>query len=38
MGVAARRRVEEHFSWDAIAERTIEVYETVLAGYRSSAR
>ena len=29
MGVAARRRVEEHFSWDAIAERTIDVYRSV---------
>jgi starch synthase len=30
MGVAARRRVEEHFSWDAIGDRTVEVYRTVL--------
>ena len=30
MGVASRRRVEEHFSWGAIAERTIEVYRSVL--------
>jgi starch synthase len=30
MGVAARRRVEEHFSWDAIADRTIEVYRSVV--------
>ncbi|WP_069386761.1 glycogen synthase [Cellulosimicrobium cellulans] len=30
MGVAARRRVEEHFAWDAIGERTLEVYRTVL--------
>jgi starch synthase len=29
-GVAARRRVEEHFSWDAIAERTLAVYRSVL--------
>jgi starch synthase len=29
-GVAARRRVEEHFSWDAIADRTLEVYRSVL--------
>ena len=34
MGVAARKRVEDHFSWDAVAERTIEVYKTVLAGAR----
>lgn len=30
MGVAARRRVEDHFAWDAIAERTVEVYRSVL--------
>lgn len=30
MGVAARRRVEEHFAWDAIADRTLEVYRHVL--------
>lgn len=29
-GVAARRRVEEHFSWDAVAEQTVEVYRSVL--------
>lgn len=29
-GVASRTRVEEHFSWDAIAERTLEVYRSVL--------
>lgn len=29
MGVAARRRVEEHFAWEAIAERTLEVYRSV---------
>src|SRR5699024_4708192 len=31
-GLAARRRVEDHFSWEAIAERTIAVYERILAG------
>ncbi len=30
-GAAARRRVEDHFSWRAIGERTIAVYEQVLA-------
>ncbi|UEJ83193.1 glycogen synthase [Brachybacterium halotolerans subsp. kimchii] len=30
MGAASRRRAAEHFSWTAIAERTLEVYETVL--------
>ncbi|MBT0995286.1 glycogen synthase [Cellulomonas sp. DKR-3] len=29
-GAAARRRVEEHFSWDAVAEQTVEVYRRVL--------
>jgi alpha-maltose-1-phosphate synthase len=29
-GRAGRRRAEQHFSWDAIADRTIEVYESVL--------
>ena len=32
MGVAARRRVEDHFSWDAIGQRTLEVYRSVLGG------
>lgn len=30
MGEAARRRVEDHFAWDAVAERTVEVYRSVL--------
>ncbi|WP_167202186.1 glycogen synthase [Actinomyces respiraculi] len=30
MGAAARARVEEHFSWAAIAERTMEVYRWAL--------
>jgi len=29
-GTAARRRVEEHFAWTAVAERTVEVYRSVL--------
>ncbi|WP_265523657.1 glycogen synthase [Oerskovia flava] len=32
MGVAARRRVEDHFAWHAIAERTLDVYRAVLPG------
>ena len=32
MGAAARRRVEEHFSWDSVAVRTREIYARVLAG------
>ena len=31
MGEAARRRVEEHFAWEAIAKRTMDVYNWVLA-------
>ena len=31
MGKAARRRVEEHFAWEAIAHRTMDVYNWVLA-------
>jgi starch synthase len=31
MGVAGRRRAEEHFSWDAIADRTVQLYEQVIA-------
>ena len=30
MGKAGRARVEAHFSWDAIAERTLALYERVL--------
>jgi glycosyltransferase involved in cell wall biosynthesis len=30
LGAAARARVEEHFSWDVIAGRTVEVYRKVL--------
>ena len=31
MGIAARKRVEDHFAWSAIAERTMKVYDWVLA-------
>ncbi|GAA1490593.1 glycogen synthase [Brachybacterium sacelli] len=31
MGEASRRRAAEHFSWTSIAERTLDVYRTVLA-------
>ena len=30
MGGAARRRVEDHFGWEAIVQRTLEVYRSVL--------
>ncbi len=29
-GVAGRRRVEDHFSWDAIAQRTAELYRSLI--------
>jgi starch synthase len=31
MGIAGRRRAQDHFSWDTIADRTIEVYESALS-------
>ena len=31
MGEASRRRAAEHFAWTSIAERTLEVYRTVIA-------
>ena len=31
MGRAGRQRAEEHFSWDAIAQRTMEIYQSVIA-------
>jgi glycosyltransferase involved in cell wall biosynthesis len=31
MAVAGRKRVEEHFSWTAIAEKTAELYRTLIA-------
>ena len=30
MGKAGRKRVEDHFSWDAIAERTVELYRSLV--------
>jgi glycogen synthase len=33
MGEAGRRRVEAHFSWDRIAERTLEVYRQAIGGH-----
>lgn len=30
MGVNGRKRVEQHFSWDAIAKKTIDLYKTLL--------
>lgn len=32
MGEASRKRAAEHFSWESIGERTLEVYRQVLAG------
>lgn len=32
MGAAGRVRAEEHFSWEAIGQRTIEIYKDVLRG------
>jgi glycogen synthase len=39
MGEAGRRRVEAHFAWDRIAERTMAVYGEAIEGHRrASAR
>ncbi|MGH7392636.1 MAG: glycogen synthase [Candidatus Rokuibacteriota bacterium] len=36
MGRAGRRRVEEHFSWASVAERTERVYAEAIAGFQRS--
>jgi alpha-maltose-1-phosphate synthase len=33
MGLAGRKRVEDHFSWDSIAEDTISVYRNAIASF-----
>jgi hypothetical protein len=37
MGEAGRRRVEAHFSWDRIADRTLAVYRDAIAA-KTAAR
>ncbi|PWH05704.1 glycogen synthase [Brachybacterium endophyticum] len=37
MGEASRQRAADHFSWTSIAERTLEVYETVLREHAARA-
>ena len=32
MGEAGRRRAVEHFGWDAIARRTVDLYESLVRG------
>ena len=32
MGAAGRKRVEEHFSWESIALKTMDFYRDVIAG------
>ncbi len=34
MGAAGRERAASHFSWDAIAQRTLEVYQDAIDGYQ----
>jgi len=36
MGIAGRRRVEEHFSWSSIAKKTLQMYEQLLLEHQSS--
>src|SRR5262249_17807881 len=31
MGAASRRRVEEHFSWKSVAQRTVDFYRDIIA-------
>ena len=33
-GIAGRKRVEQHFSWDSIAEQTLSVYRSAIADYK----
>jgi glycosyltransferase involved in cell wall biosynthesis len=35
LGAAGRRRVEELFSWSAVAEKTVEAYEEAIAAYQA---
>lgn len=35
MGVAARQRVEDHFSWEAIGDRTMELYKQIVDEHKS---
>jgi starch synthase len=37
MGQAGRRRVEGHFSWASVAERTERVYADAIADFKKSA-
>jgi glycogen synthase len=37
MGAAGRRRVEQHFSWDRIAERTMAVYTDAIEAHRRAS-
>ncbi len=32
MGQAGRRRAVDHFGWDAIARRTVDLYESLIGG------
>jgi starch synthase len=36
MGEAGRKRVEEHFSWTAIAQQTIDLYKSLISDRKSS--
>jgi starch synthase len=37
MGAAGRARVLEHFTWGAVADRTVELYQEIVEGHRSAA-
>ena len=38
MGVAGRKRVEEHFAWSSIARKTLGMYETLLEEWKQGNR
>ena len=38
LGQAGRRRVEEHFSWASVAERTEQVYKDAIADFHRADR
>jgi starch synthase len=37
MGLAGRKRIEDHFSWASVAERTEQVYQEAIADFKRSS-
>jgi starch synthase len=36
MGAAGRRRALDEFTWDAVAKKTVRVYEQVIGSFRAA--